>query len=101
MMIWVALLCIVAFALAIAAFRWERRGGRAQEVNVDSVQVERDVYEHLYGDSSGRGVERSPDGQSEKRRGQRTRPDRTDPRTGRAPGTKVIRRAVRGSMQQT
>jgi hypothetical protein len=84
-MIWVALLSIVAFALAAAAFRWALRGGRAQEIRTDSAQVEREVYEHLYGDSS------APV----------SRADRIDPRADRAPGTRVTGRALGGPMQQT
>src|SRR4249919_3204513 len=105
-MIGTAVLGIVAIALAVAAFRWARRGDHPHEVCIDSAQVEREVYEHLYGGSSsavsrGRPVERSPDGHTNTRRGRRTGADRTDPRPGRVPGTRVSGRAVRGPMQQT
>ena len=106
MMIGTAVLGILAIALAVAAFRWARRPDQAQEVSANSAQIERDVYEHLYGEPSARitaapSLERSPEGETEMRRGQRTRADRTDPRAGRAPGTRVTGRAVRGPMQQT
>jgi hypothetical protein len=84
-MIGAALLGIVVVALAVLAFCWARRGGRAQDVSVDSAQVEREVYEHLYGDSSA-AVSRA---------------DRTDPRADRAAGTRVTGRALGGPMPQT
>lgn len=106
MMIGAALLGIIAIALALVAFRRAQRQDHAEEVSADSAQVEREVYEHLYGEPSAavsraRPIERSPDGQTETGRGQQTRADRTDPRAGRAPGTRVTGRALRGPLQQT
>jgi hypothetical protein len=107
-MIAAALLGIIAIVLTLVAFRRAQRHDHAEEVSADSAQVEREVYEHLYGKPStavsrGRQVERSPDGQTETRRGRRNRAgaDGTDRRAGREPGTGVTRRAVRGPMQQT
>jgi hypothetical protein len=105
-MIGAALLGIIAIALAVVAFRRAQRPDHAQEVSADSAQVEREVYEHLYGKPSAavpreRQVERSPDGQTETRRGRRNRADGTDRRAGRAPERGVTGRAVRGPMQQT
>jgi len=106
MMIGAALLGIVAIALVVAALRWARRDDHAPEVRADSAQVEREVYEQLYGKSSAalsqtRPVERPPDAQTDRRLGQRPRADRTDPRSGHAPGPRVTGHSVPRPMQQT
>ena len=49
MLIAIALLGIVAIALALVASRWVQRGDQEQEISADSAQVEREVYERLYG----------------------------------------------------
>jgi hypothetical protein len=102
MVIAVALLGIAVAALAVLALRWEQRREHAQEVSFNPAQVEREVYEQLYGERSARISPARPAGasagqRSETRRGEGARTDSEDPGAGRGGGAPV----VRGPMQQT